>query len=299
MLIYLEDMEKCLGVIPQSHLNKNAFNMNITDQVKNLVCNKGDVILFNANLIHVGTIHSFKNDHLRIQMKVSHKDDLEILSYYQNYNKVLKQENHLPSYIRKAQMNLSCMFPFVSNLTQKENITNLPTMILTMLLFTPTKIENFTNYDSQLKPETFITRLQLPDTYLDPTYSCYGDITENIKALCDSSYDIYGNPKTRNTTWDHPCIVDSDCPYFQANKNYPNTRGGCMDSGVCELPIGVKRVSYRQYDDKDINAPFCYGCDAYDTTCCSKKKNPDYAFANDTNDRVNADLDLKTTIKLN
>jgi hypothetical protein len=122
MLIYLEDIEKCLGVIPQSHLNKNAYNINITDQVNNLVCNKGDVILFNANLIHVGTLNSYKNDHLRIQMKVSHEDDLEVLSYYQNFNKVLKQENNLPYYIRKAQMNLSCMFPFVSNLTQKENI---------------------------------------------------------------------------------------------------------------------------------------------------------------------------------
>jgi hypothetical protein len=55
-------------------------------------------------------------------MKVSHKDDLESLSYYQNYNKVLKEENTLPHSIKKAQMNLSCMFPFVSNLTQKENI---------------------------------------------------------------------------------------------------------------------------------------------------------------------------------
>lgn len=185
-----------------------------------------------------------------------------------------------------------------ATVTQKENITNLPTMTLTMLLFTPTKIENFTNYDSQLRPETFITRLQLPDTYLDPTYSCYGNITDNIKALCDSPYDIYGQPKTRNTTWDHPCIVDSDCPYFQANINYPNIRGGCMDSGVCELPIGVKRISYRKYDTKGINAPFCYGCDAYDTTCCSKQKNPDYAFINDTNDRINANVDLDTTLEL-
>jgi ectoine hydroxylase-related dioxygenase (phytanoyl-CoA dioxygenase family) len=51
MLIYLENMEKCLGVIPQSHLNKNAYNVNFTDQVKNLVCKQGDIILFNANLI--------------------------------------------------------------------------------------------------------------------------------------------------------------------------------------------------------------------------------------------------------
>ena len=121
MLIYLENMEKCLGVIPQSHLNKNAYNVNFTDQVKNLVCKQGDIILFNANLIHVGTLNK-KNDHLRIQMKVSHKDDLDSLSYYQNYNKVLNEENTLPHSIKKAQMNLSCMFPFVSNLTQKENI---------------------------------------------------------------------------------------------------------------------------------------------------------------------------------
>jgi hypothetical protein len=186
-----------------------------------------------------------------------------------------------------------------ATVTKKENITNLPSITLTMLLFTPTKIENFTNNDSQLKPETFITRLELPDTYLDPTYSCYGDITENIKALCDSPYDIYGQPKTRTTTWDHPCIVDSDCPYFKANTNYSNTRGGCMDSGVCELPIGVKRVSYRKFEDKDIYAPFCYGCDAYDTECCSKQKQPDYAFVNDTNDRINANLDLKTTLQFN
>ena len=185
-----------------------------------------------------------------------------------------------------------------ATVTQKENITNLPTMTLTMLLFTPTKIENFMNYNSKLAPETFITRLQLPDTYLDPTYSCYGDLTQNIKALCDSPYDIYGKPKTRNTTWDHSCIYDSDCPYYQANTNYPNTRGGCTDTGVCELPIGVRRVSYRKYDDKNVFAPFCYGCDAYDTLCCSKQENPDYAFVNDTNDRINAKLDLETTLKL-
>jgi hypothetical protein len=121
MLIYLEDMEKCLGVIPESHLDRHSFNINLTDQVRNVICNKGDILFFNANLIHVGTIQP-KRDHLRIQMKVSHKDDLEALSYYENYNKVLKEENRLPDSLRKAQRNLSCMFPILSNLTQKENI---------------------------------------------------------------------------------------------------------------------------------------------------------------------------------
>jgi len=121
MLIYLEDMEKCLGVIPSSHRIVNSHSINIVDKVKNIPCKKGDVILFNANLIHVGCINK-KDDNLRIQLKVSHKDDIDKLQYYQNYNKILNKDNELPTSIRKAQRNFSCMFPFLSNLTQNENI---------------------------------------------------------------------------------------------------------------------------------------------------------------------------------
>lgn len=72
--------------------------------VKYLPCKKGDAILFNANLIHVGSINKY--DNLRIQMKVSHKDT----------------KNELPFIIKHIQKNISCMFPFISNLTQNENI---------------------------------------------------------------------------------------------------------------------------------------------------------------------------------
>jgi hypothetical protein len=121
MLIYLEDMEKCLGVIPTSHKNKNSFGINFTNQVLNLLCNKGDVILFNANLIHVGTINK-KHDNLRIQMKVTHDEDLKTLSYYQNFNKIVNQENTVSNVLRKAQLKQSCMVPFISDLTQNVNI---------------------------------------------------------------------------------------------------------------------------------------------------------------------------------
>lgn len=121
MLIYLEDMEKCLGLLPNSHKHLNSYNINLFQDVVNIPCKKGDVILFNANLIHVGCINK-KDDNLRIQMKVSHKDDIEILSYYQNFNKILDKDNHLPVFLRKGQQQLSCMFPIFSNLTQNENI---------------------------------------------------------------------------------------------------------------------------------------------------------------------------------
>uniref|UniRef100_A0A6C0HMC3 Phytanoyl-CoA dioxygenase n=1 Tax=viral metagenome TaxID=1070528 RepID=A0A6C0HMC3_9ZZZZ len=121
LLLYLEDMEKCLGVIPTSHKDVNSFNVNPTNKVETLLCKKGDAILFNANLIHVGTIQS-KDDHLRIQMKVTHREDIPTLSYYQDFNKVLKKDNTMPKELLQFQKNVSCMFPYVSNLTQSDNI---------------------------------------------------------------------------------------------------------------------------------------------------------------------------------
>jgi hypothetical protein len=121
MLIYLEDMEKCLGIIPNSHKELNSYNINLFDNVVNIPCKKGDVILFNANLIHVGCINK-KDDNLRIQLKVSHKEDIDKLQYYQNFNKILNKDNNLPVFLRKGQLQFSCMFPIISNLTQNENI---------------------------------------------------------------------------------------------------------------------------------------------------------------------------------
>ena len=121
MLVYLEDMDKCLGVIPTSHRDAHSYGVNFTDPVVHLLCNKGDIILFNANLIHVGTILP-KDDHLRIQMKITHKDDIPVLSYYENYNKVLKESNPLPTFLKKGQKNISCMLPILSTITQGENI---------------------------------------------------------------------------------------------------------------------------------------------------------------------------------
>jgi len=121
LLLYLEDMEKCLGVIPTSHKDANSFNVNPTNKVETRLCKKGDAILFNANLIHVGTIQS-KDDHLRIQMKVTHREDIPTLSYYQDFNKILKKANTMPKELLQFQKNVSCMFPYVSNLTQSDNI---------------------------------------------------------------------------------------------------------------------------------------------------------------------------------
>jgi hypothetical protein len=121
VLVYLEPMEKCIGIIPKSHLKKDSFNYNLSDQVVNLVCNPGDAIIFNANLIHVGAMNN-GNDHLRCQLKFSHKDDIPVLGYYENFNKVLNESNQLPRILRHIQKRFSCALPVFSNLTQSESV---------------------------------------------------------------------------------------------------------------------------------------------------------------------------------
>ena len=128
MLVYLDQpgasksgTDKCLGVIPRSHTSKHANAVNVIDAVKDMECSTGDVIVFNANAIHVGTITD-RDDNLRVQMKISHSDDLEVLGYYQNFNKVLNKENQNSRLVRQIQRHISCAVPFVSDLTQSENI---------------------------------------------------------------------------------------------------------------------------------------------------------------------------------
>jgi hypothetical protein len=121
MLVYLEPMNKCLGVIPGSHVSQYRDAVNITGGVTDIACSEGDIIVFNANLVHVGTFAE-KDDNLRIQMKITHPDDLTTLAYYQDYNKVLNKENANPRIIRQIQRGVSCAFPIVADLTQRENI---------------------------------------------------------------------------------------------------------------------------------------------------------------------------------
>lgn len=139
--------------------------------------------------------------------------------------------------------------------------------------------------------EGFITRLAIEDDTYDPAYRCYGDLSIEQKALCVSPFNQQGDPKKIPNKWDRPCIEDSDCPFFRANTNYANTRGGCLKGGICEMPVGVLRTAFRTYDAEGINTPFCYGCDdASDISCCAKQKEPDYAFANDFDEREKVGL---------
>jgi hypothetical protein len=96
----------------------------------------------------------------------------------------------------------------------------------------------------------------------------------------------------QNGIWDAPCQVNSDCPFYQANKNYPNEFGKCDKvSGQCEMPLGVVPIGFTKYGRIE---PDCYNCDVTDSDnkCCGKQADkitkgevkyntPDYVFKGD------------------
>ena len=103
------------------------------------------------------------------------------------------------------------------------------------------------------------------------------------------------------------CTIDEECPYYLANQNYTNTRGGCVD-GKCEMPLNVDALT-PTIPNPNTN-PFCHNCnkqvceglDCFN--CCKDQENtglypglssPDYAFDGDIEPR----LDQKDKFEIN
>lgn len=117
IIVYLEDIEGgCLGIVPGSH---DGRSLNLIGGLSSVVCRKGDMVLFNASLVHAGTLGP-KSDNVRIQLKVTHRDDLEAINFYQQYNKVANRDNTLPFSIKKFHQQMSCLAPVVADMTQSE-----------------------------------------------------------------------------------------------------------------------------------------------------------------------------------
>lgn len=152
-----------------------------------------------------------------------------------------------------------------------------------------------------------LTDKQQKDVYINLLYqkkkfvedranSCYNNDRYVRQDFCEGETGYLGEKKTPSV-WDRPCFKNSDCPFFRANTNYPNERGGCQN-GFCEMPINIDQVSYQRFSRKE--KPYCYNCVPADETytCCEEQQqsrfrrpeyqlmtSPDYAFINDLQER--------------
>ena len=120
-LIFLHEMNSCLDVIEKSH-KSFRYAPYITDISKHILCEPGDILLFNSNLVHAGSIINKLENNPRIQMKICHKDDRHMLSYYENYYKIIDDENRTSKYRKHAIKHFLCQYPLLSDISI--NITN-------------------------------------------------------------------------------------------------------------------------------------------------------------------------------
>jgi hypothetical protein len=84
-------MDSGLNFISGSHKNMYINAVNFLDITQVINCEIGDALLFDSNIVHSGAFNDVDNP--RIQMKISHKDDIKHFDYYQKYNKVLEKDN--------------------------------------------------------------------------------------------------------------------------------------------------------------------------------------------------------------
>jgi hypothetical protein len=110
--------------------------------------------------------------------------------------------------------------------------------------------------------------------------------TANTKAQCIDAGGI----------WDFPPSDDMECPFLNANQNYPNNFGG-IKGEKCELPRNMQIIGYRNYSYSPDFLPLCYNCRNKRIDqgslgyCCDEQNNktvypqlitPDYAYVGDT-----------------
>jgi hypothetical protein len=118
MIIYVDDMDRCLDVIPRSH---NHLGWYKTDTTKSFMCKPGSIILFDSDLIHSGSLNEDTTNNRRIQMKVCHKDDVKKLDFYSDYYKILDKKNTNSDFSKKIQKHFTCTYPVFADFTQGSN----------------------------------------------------------------------------------------------------------------------------------------------------------------------------------
>lgn len=110
MVVYLHQMRACMDVVPESHVREYNNNY-LIDNTKHVTCEIGDVLLFNSNLIHTGSIINDDVSNPRIQMKLCHKDDRKHLEFLEDYTRVLNDKLHMNRSMQFAK-HYTCQVPF-------------------------------------------------------------------------------------------------------------------------------------------------------------------------------------------
>ena len=217
-------------------------------------------------------IEYYKENVLLLDLKIigkTNNSSIKVPTKYLNKSEIMKTIE--PTYHREPQLNIFNDKDTQYN-TQKGYYMN-------------NEIDKITSFKTEKEMENeakkYLSRQRIslsstPNNYFIDDYKCYGS-SGNNKIECENNYDTYFKPKKRGV-WDTYCKLNTDCPFFKANKNYKNEFGGCFE-GVCEMPVGIERLGNRYYDID--TKPLCHNCSQNSKDCCDKQDIPDYIFKDD------------------
>ena len=118
MILYLDDSNTGLNLIPGSHLEKTRLMYIKNKSIKPSV-NPGSIIIFDADILHSGT----KTDKKRrcIQFKIIHKQDIAKLPNLHNYHVLINKPNKKDDTLASFETFCTRHFPFLMD-ASNENI---------------------------------------------------------------------------------------------------------------------------------------------------------------------------------
>lgn len=117
MILYLDNSDTGLNIIPGSHRDNN--HIYFYNQAKKLHFTPGTAVIFDADILHAGSI--VDNDVKRrcIQFKIIHKDDIHKLPSLQNYHVLINRPNNKSISLKEIESTLTRHFPIFMDIFQE------------------------------------------------------------------------------------------------------------------------------------------------------------------------------------
>lgn len=117
LILYLNNSDIGLNLIPGSHVDENWFY--IIDKSKKLKFNKGDAIIFNADILHAGSALSQDIKRRCVQFKIIHKNDIYKMPWLLNFHVLINRPNKKINLFKKIEASSTRQFPIIMDLTNK------------------------------------------------------------------------------------------------------------------------------------------------------------------------------------
>lgn len=115
MILYLDDSNVGLNLIPGSHIDKSLIYMQNSSVKPNI--RSGTIIVFDADILHAGT--KTNADRRCIQFKIIHKQDIDKLVNLNNYHVLIDKPNNKADTLAFFETFVTRHFPFIMDMNNQ------------------------------------------------------------------------------------------------------------------------------------------------------------------------------------